>query len=161
MLDVYKTSNKLKGFTLIEILVVLGLVGLMTLIGTANLREYQRRQLVAAAVKQFSGDLSYARQLALTGKKPAGCGVLDGYDVKYVSSTAYSIMGLCDGNVEKSIGRDSNTLPNSATASSFGQIVFKELGHGTNLTSDLTITIGGAGGNQTVLVTVSGTIRNN
>lgn len=161
MLDVYNTSNKFKGFTLIEILVVLGLVALMALIGTANLRDYQRRQLVGAAVKQLAGDLSYARQLSLTGKKPALCGSLDGYEVTYRSSTTYWIKAVCNGGSEISIGRDSITLPNAATTSSFGTIVFNALGRGTNLASDLTINIGGSGGTQTLMVTTGGTVRTN
>jgi type IV pilus assembly protein PilA len=50
-----------KGFTLIEILIVLAVVGILLAIGSINLVAYQRRLNIEQATTQVATDLSRAR----------------------------------------------------------------------------------------------------
>jgi prepilin-type N-terminal cleavage/methylation domain-containing protein len=59
-----------KGYTLIELIVVMMIMGIIFSLVTANYRDYSRRQLVVGAARQIKGDLRYTQQLALAGRKP-------------------------------------------------------------------------------------------
>ena len=46
----------MKGYTLIEILVGLAIIGLLFSFGFVSFRDYSRRQTLAGAVKEVQGD---------------------------------------------------------------------------------------------------------
>ena len=48
--------GKVVGYTLIEILVTLSIVGIIFAAGYANFREYARRQAVVSGARQVQGD---------------------------------------------------------------------------------------------------------
>ena len=58
------------GFTLIELMVVMLIMSLLFGLGFANFRDFQRRQILEGAVRAVKGDLRYAQELALAGRKP-------------------------------------------------------------------------------------------
>src|SRR5437762_5518928 len=89
-----------KGYTLIEILVGLSIIGILFAVGYLNFRDYARRQAVVAASRALKSDLRLAQEQALAGQKPTGCGTLNGYQLNITSTTAYEIDAVCDvGNV--------------------------------------------------------------
>lgn len=55
-----------KGFSLIEILVVLGIIIMIALINIPLLRQYQPTLKLKGEARQLASDLRYAQQLALT-----------------------------------------------------------------------------------------------
>ncbi len=61
-----KTAKVKNSFTLVEILVVLGIIGVLALIGVPAFRVYQPSLQLSGAVRELATDLRYAEQLAIT-----------------------------------------------------------------------------------------------
>jgi prepilin-type N-terminal cleavage/methylation domain-containing protein len=154
-------SNK-KGYTLIEILVGLTIIGLIFNFGYASFREFSYRQALANAARRLRADLRLAQEQALSGKKPDGCSVLDGYRFRG-SSTSYSLFPVCAGTEftgqAKEVSFSDITLsfdPPSTTS-----VLFKVLGQGNDLSSDLEINLTqmATANVQKVVVTKGGEIK--
>lgn len=170
------------GYTLIEILVSLSIIGLLFSFGYVNFREFQRRQSVLGIARQLKGDIRFAQQSAISGDKPdstvsgyTNCvapNVLNGYYFRS-SGTSYTIEANCSipGNpVTVSVTVKTTTLPTdvslSVSSGSPNPILFKSLGQGTNIAtgSQVTVTItdasfGGSALIQDVIVTAGGEIK--
>ncbi len=58
------------GFTLLELLVVIGLIGLMTFIAIPAIKGFGQSNKLAAAQRQLSDDIGYARQYAINNRVP-------------------------------------------------------------------------------------------
>jgi prepilin-type N-terminal cleavage/methylation domain-containing protein len=149
---------KSKGYTLIEILVVLTVIGIIFGIGYAAYRDFSRRQALAGAAKMVEGDIRSAQQNALSGQKPiSGCTSLNGVSFDITSATTYSINYVCGGGV---LVKNSVTLPTNITIAvsplSGDPILFKVLGDGTNIPNggNVIITITQAGTNKTSTITI-------
>lgn len=131
---------KASGYTLIEILVVLTVIGILFGAGFVGYRDFSRRQALAGAVKIVQGDLRAAQQNALSGIKPVGAAcsgaqTLSGYYFRVVSTvptSRYQIQAFCSGG---SIVTNDVTLPPNITISnpSPNPILFKILGMGTDI----------------------------
>lgn len=140
--------NSEKGYTLIEILVTLTIIGLLFGVGYINFRDFSRRETIAGAGKLLQGDLRLAQQMALSGQKPqdVSCNspnLLNGYDFSVVSPSEYTIKADCSGGVVSTLAKDVN-LPSDITFSpipSPNPVVFKVLGHGTNIPSGSTVSV--------------------
>jgi len=160
--DRKETSNS--GFTLVEILVSLTIIGLVFGFGFVGFREFSRRQSLQGAKRKLLGDLRLAQQQALSGKKPASIecsnpNTLNGFDFEVISQSDYRVRANCTGgNVEvKSVELTEEV---SITAST-PIITFKILGKGTTLPADATITLTqlGSGNTLDVLVSMGGEIK--
>lgn len=68
-----------KGFTLLELLLVLGIIALIVAVAIPNFRPVQDEVRLEQAVRQFEADLMFARELAREEKKDA--------TVKFVGNT--------------------------------------------------------------------------
>ena len=154
-----------KGYTLIEILVGLTIVGLIFGFGYANFRDFARRQSLVSATRKVKADLRLAQEQALAGKKPndPACnpeGALEGYDFYLESATSYKIQAKCAGSLVDIKTVDDLPVGISLSAS-VNRIPFKVLGMGTNLATDATITITHSvtGSSSTVTVTTFGEIK--
>ena len=145
------------GYTLIEILVALTIIGLLFSFGYANFRDFSRRQVVKDTAKGIQGDLRLAQGNAMTGKKPEGCNAtLDSYSFNRSSSTRYTIDANCGAAII--IVKDVS-LPSGITLSvpSPNPLKFKVLGQGTNIgASNWVLTLTQVGTANTVAVTVTG-----
>ncbi len=150
-----------RGYTLIEILVGLTILGLLFGFGFASFRDFSRRQVVSGVGKLIEGDLRLVQQQALSGQKPddVKCDPpnnLSGYRFTVNSSSQYIASANCSGGV---VVVKTVNLPEGVTIStpSPNPIEFKVLGHGTNIASGLmsTVTITQAGTNNTLNVAVS------
>lgn len=150
----------MKGYTLIEILVVLAIMGLLFNFGSAGFRDFARRQALSGTAKNIQGDLRLAQADAATGQKPSGCTTtLDSYSFNVKSASRYTIEANCA--VSSTIVKDVN-LPSGITiqAPLPGLLNFKVLSQGTNLTGDWTLTLSQTGTNPvTVTVTPGGEIK--
>jgi prepilin-type N-terminal cleavage/methylation domain-containing protein len=100
MFDKNKQKNKLakKGFTLIEILIVVAIIGMLVLVGSLKRKEsIQRKQteMEALAIKQT---IELARDYALTGE------VVEGFVPRYfqfgIDTDSYWIKALDDDETE-------------------------------------------------------------
>src|SRR5581483_2495094 len=134
-----------RGYTLIELIIVIGIVGILFTLGYVNFQDYSRQQNLLAAVRGIQTDLKSAQESAIAGNKPGGCNTyLDGYSFTVTSSTNYTISANCTGNTV--ITTKNVNLPQGITISTPNPnpIFFKALAQGTNIRS---------GGSATIVVT--------
>ncbi|MBI3443674.1 prepilin-type N-terminal cleavage/methylation domain-containing protein [Candidatus Woesebacteria bacterium] len=151
-------------YTLLEILVVLGILALVFGVGLASFREFSRRQALENVVRQLKGDLRLTQELALSGKKPAaGCPVLDGYRfIVNTGSVSYQINAVCTSPLtvinppEKSVSLSSRGISGMVVTGA-NPFLFKVIGEGTDITSgtSVVITLSQANTNNQALVTVT------
>jgi prepilin-type N-terminal cleavage/methylation domain-containing protein len=130
-----QSSGKKKGYTLIEILVSLSVIGIIFTFGYVSYRDFSRRQALADAAKLIQGDLRFAQQNALSGQKPDGCGsntTLESYGFDVISQNGYSIEANCGSSP---ISVKDVTMPAGIALSvpSPNPLEFKVLGEGTNV----------------------------
>jgi prepilin-type N-terminal cleavage/methylation domain-containing protein len=159
------SSIKTNGYTLIEILVAITIIVIIFGVGLLNFRDFSRRQSLSSFARQVKGDLSLARENAVSGEKPASvfCSLpntLDGYSFRLESDTNYVIEAVCSGgDVEvKSVDLP---LDLSIEAQLESPILFKVLSRGTNLSGDVTITLNQnkTGNSYNVYVTKAGEVK--
>lgn len=159
------SSIKRKGYTLIEVLVAITIIGIIFGLGLLNFRDFSRRQSLSSFARRVKGDLSLARENAVSGEKPLDdfCNppnTLNGYDFRVVSDNNYVLEAVCSGgNVEiKSV-----VLPDglSISAPAENPIIFKVLSAGTNLSAEAVITLNqqSTGKTLNVYVTQSGEVK--
>ena len=155
-----------RGYTLIEILVVLTVIGILFSVGYVGYRDFSRRQSLAGAAKIVQGDLRKAQQNALSGIKPGGAAclgtnTLDGYYFRVTSGSTYEIGAACSGG---NVVTDTVSIPENITISipSPNPIIFKVLGTGTNISTGdalVTLTQGATNDTQTILIGSGGDVR--
>lgn len=95
-----------RGFTLIELMIVLSIMSVLGTVGIAGFRAYSQTQVLQSAVNEFATALNTARSRALSQVKPASCGsakTLDGYGIKVLADTgtpkySYSMFFTCSGS---------------------------------------------------------------
>ena len=160
-------SKACKGYTFIEILVGLSVVGLIFSFGFVSFREFSRRQSLIVAASNLKGELRFAQERALSGQKPdeVSCNdpnSLEGYNFRVVDPGSFAIEAVCSGgNVEVKTITLSGDL--AISAPSPNPILFKVLGHGTNigagLSGTITLTQVDSGATQDVVVSSSGEIN--
>lgn len=130
-----------RGYTLIEVLVALTIVGLLFGVGYANFRGFSQRQAVLDAAKNIQGDLRLAQEIALAGQKPddTSCNSpssLIGYNFKILPSNSYEIRASCSGGAVTTVNKTVILGTGATIASPFpapNPILFKVLGNGTNI----------------------------
>jgi type II secretory pathway pseudopilin PulG len=146
-----------KGFSFVELLIVIVTMSLIFTVGFANYRTFQRRKAVEAFATQIKADLNLTREYALSGRKPAsGCAALNGYmfTIDYLAGS-YSLSPRCDGYgfaPIKTVVWPSGVAMSTSLGYLFGgegSINFKTLGTGTEVvdssgsgTLPVTITVG-------------------
>jgi len=152
--------NVYSGYTLIEILVAMSIVGLIFGIGYVSFRDFARRQAVAGGARSIVADLRLAQAQAISGQKPLDIfcdppNTLNGYNFRVVSQQSYVLEANCSGgNVQtKSVNLPSDLFLSTPTPN---PIIFKILGQGTNITSSpATLTVSQFATSHTRSVTVS------
>ncbi len=161
------------GYTLIEILIALTIIGLIFGIGYVSFRDFARRQALSGTVRSLKGDLRLAQAEALTGKKPNDplkkCvdpldvtkPRLNGYNFFVSGIRTYTIEAACSGgNVE--VKRVTISSDMAISAPNPNPVMFKILGQGTNIgvtAATVNITQAGTGSVATITITSSGEIR--
>lgn len=124
---------KFSGFTLIELIIVIGIVTLVSTGGLFMYRDYSRKQTVAQAGELIKTVLSSTRQRALSGERPAGCsGELRGYSFTCSGSPVvnqYAVTAQCVSGVVVSFGE----LPGGVSFGVCPTVEFFVLGAGTDL----------------------------
>lgn len=166
-------SQRHSGYTLIEILIALTIIGLIFGIGYVSFRDFARRQALSGTVRSLKGDLRLAQEEALTGKKPNDAlkkcvdpldvtkPLLNGYNFTVVNGSTYTIEAACSGgNIEvKRVTLSSDMV---ISAPNPNPILFKILGQGTNIgvtSAVVSITQAGTGSIATINISSAGEIR--
>lgn len=155
-----------KGYTLIELLVAVSIIGLVFSSGFVSFREFSRRQEIASLARSLEGELRSIQQKALSGEKPDDIfcnppNTLSGYTFDLTSGTSYSISAVCTGGLVEIKTKD---MPEGLTIeTTLDPITFKVLGSGTDIPagdqSRITITQTATGSFQEVIVTSGGEIK--
>lgn len=161
---------KFAGYTLVEVLISLSIMGIILSVGLMSYRDLSRRQNISASVRQVLGDLRFLQNDSLGGRKPTGCsGTLNSYNFRVIAGspiTTYVLEAECSGpplttvrvkQASLSVGTYFNALP------TVNPIRFKTVGDGTNIVSGQTVilTIAGSGTafTQAVNISFSGDVR--
>lgn len=155
-----------KGFTLVEILISLTVVGLLFGFGFVNFRDFSRRQQVLGEARAVAGELRLAQSKATVGEKPAdvkctGVNTLSSYGFQILDASSYKIVANCSGgSVDIKSGSISDDIFISPTS---GTVLFKVLGEGTNIVAGesfvITLTQTWTLNSQTVTVNAGGEIK--
>ncbi len=158
-----KYMNTARGYTLIELVIVILIMSLLVGVGVAGYRDFSRRQDVQNAGRALIADLRIAQGAANSGEKPAGCNALNGVVFDVTSATSYTLCYACNVNYtnqrcsELGFTMKQVTPQNGSTLSVTGThpILFRVLGRGTNLSAVTTVTIGSGSGAASRSVTVN------
>ena len=133
------------GFTIIELLISLVIIGLIFSVGFASFRSFASRQAIEGATREIKADLRLAQQQAVAGKKPESepaCDspeTLDGYEVQRNGIQSYSIFAVCSGgDVEIKVVDFSEKYPTIQIAN-FTPFMFRSLAQGVDNNRDITV----------------------
>lgn len=152
-----------KGYTLIEILVSLTIIGLLFSFGFVSFREFSRRQALTVAVRTVQADLRLAQQKALSGEKPESCTILAGYNFRIDSTITYSINANCSPTNPPTVKNVTLGSDFTISATNNPVVIFKVLGQGANISTGpqtiITLTQISTGKPMTITVTSGGEIR--
>lgn len=154
------------GYSLIEILIVIAIMGTLIGVGYSSVRDFSRRQQLLDAAKSVQGDLRLTQQLALSALKPLdtvncnGVNTVNGYlfNILTANPAQYEIRASC-GGVQASSAYKTISLPANiiiTTLPAPNPILFKVLGDGTNIpTATTTIVLKQNVTNLTQTITIS------
>lgn len=110
-----------RGVTLIELLIVVGIMAVMSGMSMVGYNRFQENQSVRVAAAQLSTDLRQTQQKALSGEKPSGwctSGTLASWRLIFISTTQYDLRSVCSDattRTDKTV-----TLPNNTSCSDAG-----------------------------------------
>ena len=159
-----KTMNKglvlseAKGFTLIELIVVIAIMAIMTGIGLAYFNKFNEEKKISGEVSRLVDVLHLARSKSMAGDlspMPA-CTDFSGYQVEIIQ-TAYSFVFCCgDCTGGNKIPLQSHTLYSTVLADNTYSLLFKPSTGvvNTGLTSEKTITFTDTSISKSATVTV-------
>ena len=159
-------SHNRLGYSLVEVLVSLAIVGLLFTFGFASFRDFSRRQHLISVARSIKGELRLIQAKAISGEKPeevecTGVNTLITFNFQIVNPSTYQVVAVCSGG---SVTTKTETISDDTTmASSQNPISFKVLGQGTNVSAGagaiITFTQVGTNSTATVTVTEGGEVK--
>ena len=124
--------KKLRGFTLIEVLVSISVAAVLSGIGLAAYAQFNRRQILSSAVRMVISDLRLAQSKADGGEKPEECsGGLLGYKFVMEGDTGYSLQADCSPAVV--LIKTVSFQPAIKKIAGFNYVKFKSLRQGVEI----------------------------
>lgn len=151
-----------RGFTLVELLVVLAIFFIITTAGTITFSRYNTSQVLESSSKSIITFLNSAKVNAVTQTMPGSCTQnLQMYSVKIIDSLTYELWGYCNGT---SSSLKTQKLPNTVSfdAGTSGEITFNA---GTGLSNGgsikLSIKLNGTYSTKNITIDTSGNITGN
>jgi len=142
-----------RGFTVIELLVVIGITGLVTASSVPWMLTYWRSSTLTAGAEELAAGLNNGRQLAISQAQRV-C-------VQVVNNQYRYLLNGCAGTVWTGLGADANgffTLANNIGITTNVNPVFDYLG-AANPGATMTVTNPQGGAALSVVVSVAGRIR--
>ena len=122
-------SSRQKAFTLLEITIVLGIIGLLAGFVLANYRGEEKRSALLRSTHQLAQDLRRVEEMAMSSQKtPAWCEQVEegvfpkgGYGIHFVqNSDSYLLFADCDGEGDYDDWGSFDCDPNSDTPAGHG-----------------------------------------
>lgn len=150
----------MKGFTLVELLIVFAIVGILTTLGIAAYNSYNSNQTVQSSAADVETMLNTAKSRSLTQVIPTSCGVVPvtGYQVDVtIAAQQYTLSAKC-GSLQ--VITTANLPPNVTFAAGSTPSVFFNISTGT-VASTATISITGFGKTKKVTVSPTGDVSVN
>jgi prepilin-type N-terminal cleavage/methylation domain-containing protein len=161
------------GFTIVEVLVVISIMGLIMGVGAVRLRDFQRKQELVSAKRLLLTDVRSAQSDAASGRKPADCSsneTLLGYGFRVQNTStlsSYQIFARCEtgAGTHKDIPVKDVTLPDAISITAppplSNPVLFKPVQEGTNFSGSISITISrdGLTNTESLYISASGEIR--
>lgn len=173
LLEIHEIKSRLQsGFTFIELLVVVGTIGLLSTLGIASFVSYSRTQAINSAAFDVVTTFNLAKSRSRTQVKPltGNCSnlVLEGYLVRIVNNVTYQMEVTCEGS-SYVVSDGTKQLPNAQTgqpitfsAASIGKtFLFKVLSGSVQLAGGAandTVVMNGYGITKTITVYANGKI---
>ena len=121
-----------KGYSLIELIVVVSALILIASFGIARYNEFNERQSVQQSADTFISNLRLIQAKALAGDKPGGCTTLIGWTVEF-ALRSYAMYAECrpEGIIDST--RVTVDLPGNVNLTySSGSVTYYALGRGTS-----------------------------
>ena len=137
------------GFTMIEILVSIAILGIVTIAGVGSVKDIRENQILKKAQSDLKLGLSEARQLALLGKKPVTtingiCETFLGNEF-VVNDESYQINAKCINNSGVPFSEPTQTYNFESeilVTTSNTSVVFDMLSGKPDITEDIGYTLG-------------------
>lgn len=129
-----------KGFTLIEMIVVVAIISLFFGLSLAYYNEYSDLKELDNAVQQIDDVLHLAQKKAIAGDIETACNNFTGYEVRCTASNQYDLYFCCNDACTSKLA--SYVLDSSLTLTcSKASIYFKPLSGRLNSLTDITVQI--------------------
>jgi prepilin-type N-terminal cleavage/methylation domain-containing protein len=156
------TLTNERGFGLTELLVVVGLIGVMGLLATPSLLTYWRSSSLTAGTEEVASVMNRARQLAVR-RNASVC-------VERATATTLRLRaGTCGGTILAGVGTDANsaglvtdsagliTISNGLQLGGAGNVVFTNVG-GASTTGTFSVTDPNTSHSRNVQITSMGQV---
>jgi prepilin-type N-terminal cleavage/methylation domain-containing protein len=154
------SKSSIFGFTLVEILIVISVLGILFSVGLVQYTKFNRQQILEQAVLELKTSLTNAQSKALSGKKECSEGVFDGILVEFDTGN-YSLYSSCGDGTDLELLSDTE-LPSEIriTESPEDGILFRPIAGGTDVSGVSTeITLSGYGTTKSLMVYPNGKIE--
>jgi prepilin-type N-terminal cleavage/methylation domain-containing protein len=151
-----------RGFTMIELLITISIMGLLLTLGLVYYQDFNRRQILNQAAKDLSSNLRLAQSRALAGEKPLDwCDgeseTLVGYRLEFTTETEYQLMAVCSSSASEFQVTKMVKLPTNVVGPNGTGVLFKVLARGVE--AETSFPLQGFGQEKRVTVELSGNIK--
>ena len=157
-----------QGFTLLELVIVMAVIGILASLGVVSFVKYSNSQALSAAASDLANTLNVAKARSLSQVKPSACNSIDGYEVRICGllgstcispSVSFELDVKCGGSVvapsitTKKLPTDINFDVTTTSKSFFFPVLTGGvIGSGT-------VVLSGYGRTKNVTVSLSGDIQ--
>lgn len=148
-----------RGFTLLELLVVVGILVMIFGVAIASFNSFNRRSRLQQVALNFKSALRLAQTRAVSAEKPSsGCTTFVGMRVSFPNSSSYTVGHEC---TEGDVGTiETTTLPSGITFVSIpNSFTFQVLTHLTTLPADQTVQLTNATETYAIGISTNGDIN--
>lgn len=126
------------GFTLIEVLVVVAIIGLLTGVGIASYNNFNEKQQVQQAAMNFASELRKVQKRTNAGERPDGCtGALQQYDVTTIANNTNATITMTCSLTSPS--PEPFELGKQVVFDSAASFIFKTLNQGLDSAAEVVI----------------------
>jgi len=152
---------KQKGFTLIELMIVISITALLGVLAMAGYSNYNKSQVLQTSVNDVVSMLNLAKSRAQSQIKPPQCtDVLNGYRVKISeASSEYALYVSCGANDDHKIVEEDKSLPLGLSFSNDSSFFFPVQTGRVQASNSWQIVISGSGITKIITINTLGVIN--